>query len=203
MSNYNLTDYERKKGSQIIKSFFTDEEEKSKRDFFIKERLVYEARMYISYKCTHCINFTGMVYGVGLTSLFSRNCVLKRVLLKNNWDLSKLQIKKNWQYNEKKESLELGEIGLAILERHYSPITELDNLKKELLKNFDRKITKKIQKMTEILDSKVNICTERIQFFEISKSTHYLYSTYENAVPILQTPFTLSESGEFGFYMKR
>lgn len=161
----------------------------------LNKKIINYVKILLSDRCPHCQKFAGLLPKGGLRSLFTNDCVLRRVLLQEKWDVGKLRVDKNWVVNEMKDTLESQESGEASLQKIYTTKNAIEDHVSKLEKSFSSRIFNKLKFLKQIEEDGYNLLIERIVFFNVSVKTYQLYYTIEKYVPTIITPYTVS--GEF------
>lgn len=162
----------------------------------LRKSLVYRGLILLSDRCPHCINFSGLIQKGGLETLFANECVLRRVLLDENWKLGNLKVSYKKQYNSMKGEIERVEKGHAYMEKYYNPKLIIDKLYYKLAHDFHEFDLIKVKNLETAIDKGVNLCVERIDFYNVSIMGQILYRYFEDSVPYIFTKFTVG--GEKG-----
>lgn len=161
----------------------------------LKHKIINFVKILLSDRCGHCQKFAGMLPKGGLKSLFTNDCVLRRVLLQESWNLVDLRIEKKWVYSEVKGRLISVESGEATLQKIYTTKNAIEDYVASLERSFSSRLFNKLKFIKKLEDDDYNLLVERINLYNVSVKTYQLYYTHEKYVPTIITPFTVS--GEF------
>jgi hypothetical protein len=157
----------------------------------LRPKLVNYIKIYLSDRCPHCLKFSGMLFREGLKTLFLKDCVLRRALLQEKWDISELKVEMKYIYDSRHSELVKTELGKASLEKIYTTKTAVEKLVRDLERQVSLRDNYNLIHLLQLEREGFNLLVERIYFINASVLTEELRYAYSTTVPFIIAPLAL------------